>query len=272
MKGRWNYSLPTLIVIWAGTTALITLMGPFGTFPSITSEKRFLFWASVIGLSIVLVSILRKMLDHFLSEETHPMVHDAIVAPVFTLLYTPPLYFITDSVARGQQPFNMIQQGLIVLAVSLSLIAAREIFMKTIHGTRRNLAPVEDKAASTANKAEDASSRPMIYQRLPGDVVGDLMAISGSDHTVRVLTDCGSTSIRLRFSDALREVEGVSGLRVHRSHWVADAAATHVRRDGYRHFVVLWSGDELPVSRTYADAASERWGLKPASNEARAIE
>ena len=121
-----------------------------------------------------------------------------------------------------------------MLAVSLSLIAAREIFMKTIRGTRRNLAPVEDKAASTVNKAEDATSRPVIYQRLPGDVVGDLMAISGSDHTVRVLTDCGSTSIRLRFSDALREVEGVSGLRVHRSHWVADAAVSPFRR------LVVW--------------------------------
>jgi len=272
-KGRWNYSLPALLAIWAGTTALITLMGPFGTFPSITSDKRMLFWGSVIGLAIVLVATLRKMLDQFLSEETHPLLHDAIVAPVFTLLYTPPLYYITDSVARGQQPFNLVQQGMVVLAVSLALIAAREVLMKTIHSSHRALPPVaENEAIAAVNDSDDAAARPLIYERLPDEVKGNLMAISSSDHYVQVLTDCGSTSVLLRFSDALREIEGVPGQRVHRSHWVADSAVNYVRRDGYRHFVVLRSGDELPVSRTYADEAAERWGLMPTSPQVRIIE
>lgn len=69
-----------------------------------------------------------------------------------------------------------------------------------------------------------------------------------------------ATALLLRFSDAMRELGSHPGIQVHRSHWVADCAVLRLdRRDG-RRVVVLKSGREVPVSRSYAAAAQDRWG------------
>ena len=53
------------------------------------------------------------------------------------------------------------------------------------------------------------------------------------------------------FADAMAELDGVDGVQVHRSYWVARKAVEGaVRRNG-RHYVTLIDGSEVPVSRSY---------------------
>ena len=68
------------------------------------------------------------------------------------------------------------------------------------------------------------------------------------DHYVEVHTAAGSELLLLRFRDALREVEGVDGLQVHRSHWVARNAVARVerRRGGGRVALRLVNGSKVP--------------------------
>jgi DNA-binding LytR/AlgR family response regulator len=73
------------------------------------------------------------------------------------------------------------------------------------------------------------------------------------DHYVEVHTAAGSELLLLRFRDALREVEDVDGLQVHRSHWVARNAVVGVeRRGGGRIVLRLVNGSRVPVSRSFA--------------------
>ena len=75
------------------------------------------------------------------------------------------------------------------------------------------------------------------------------------DHYVEVHTAAGTEMLLLRFRDALREVEDVNGLRVHRSHWVARAAIVGVERGrGGRVALRLVNGSRIPVSRSFAPA------------------
>lgn len=75
-------------------------------------------------------------------------------------------------------------------------------------------------------------------------------------------TNRGEALILMRMGDALRELEGVDGVRVHRSWWVARDAVIGAERDGERTMLRLENGVTVPVSRTYLLAVREA-GLLP---------
>jgi hypothetical protein len=79
----------------------------------------------------------------------------------------------------------------------------------------------------------------------------ELHAISSEDHYLRVHTSLGEELILMRLADAVRELDGGGGLQVHRSWWVAKAAVRDVKRQGGKVSLVLPSGKEAPVSRTF---------------------
>jgi DNA-binding LytR/AlgR family response regulator len=64
----------------------------------------------------------------------------------------------------------------------------------------------------------------------------------------------------MRLSDAIAELDGVEGLQVHRSWWVARDAVDEVKRDGRNLRLRLSNGVEAPVSRNRAnDLKSAGW-------------
>lgn len=103
-----------------------------------------------------------------------------------------------------------------------------------------------------------ALGSPRILARLEPALRAPLVRLSVNDHYVEVVTEAGATNLLMRFADALAEVEGVPGLRVHRSHWVADGAVRGARRDGGRVILSLSDGAEVPVSRPNLAAVEAR--------------
>ena len=62
----------------------------------------------------------------------------------------------------------------------------------------------------------------------------------------------------MRIADAIRELSMVDGLQTHRSWWVAREGLADVAREKGRLVLKLKSGQEAPVSRTYAPAVRQR--------------
>ena len=87
---------------------------------------------------------------------------------------------------------------------------------------------------------------------------GELLHLRMQDHYVEVHTAAGRELLLLRFRDALREVESVNGLQVHRSHWVARKAVAGVERRGGRIALRLVNGSRVPVSRSFAPELRSR--------------
>ena len=106
-----------------------------------------------------------------------------------------------------------------------------------------------DDVASTV--ATETNQAPTFVKRLKPALGQDLQRLSMQDHYVQAFTTLGNELILLRFSDALNEVQGIRGWRIHRSHWVAEAAVRGMRRARNKTYVILNDGAELPVSRTY---------------------
>lgn len=108
----------------------------------------------------------------------------------------------------------------------------------------RRLAELED--------AEPEDRVAGFLQRLPVKYRGaDLWAISSEDHYLRVHTNRGEEMILMRLADAIRELGDDNGLQTHRSWWVSHKGVSDARRANGKLVLVLKSGREVPVSRTY---------------------
>ena len=116
------------------------------------------------------------------------------------------------------------------------------------------------RAGAPAAPAPQAAADPAatFLDRLPLKYRGaDLWALSSEDHYLRVHTSRGEELILMRLADAIRELSGSRGVQVHRSWWVAPDGVRDTRRDNGKLVLVLKSGTEVPVSRTFVQAARE---------------
>ena len=88
---------------------------------------------------------------------------------------------------------------------------------------------------------------------MPASLRGsELLAIEAEDHYLRLHTDRGSALVLMPLSEAVAMLEGMDGLRTHRSWWVARGAVVGSARGNGRARLTLKNGVQAPVSRTYA--------------------
>ena len=99
----------------------------------------------------------------------------------------------------------------------------------------------------------DAPAPPRFLDRLPLKLRGaEVWAVEAEDHYLRLHTSKGQDLILMRLADAVAELDGIEGLQVHRSWWVAREAIVDARRGDGRAVLTLKDGAQVPVSRTYA--------------------
>jgi hypothetical protein len=87
--------------------------------------------------------------------------------------------------------------------------------------------------------------------RLPSYIGADILYLQMEDHYVRVVTAGGTALLLMRLRDAIDELEGVPGLQVHRSWWVAADHVVRLTRDGRRSELQMSDGARVPVSASY---------------------
>lgn len=93
--------------------------------------------------------------------------------------------------------------------------------------------------------------RDGLFADVPIGIGTDVASIHAEDHYIRVHTTLGSALVRYRFSDALQELQGLHGIRIHRSHWVRVSAISTVLSDKDKKYLKLNDGRTVPVSRSY---------------------
>jgi DNA-binding LytR/AlgR family response regulator len=129
------------------------------------------------------------------------------------------------------------------------------VFMVSVVMTALNVLVETQRQAVT-----EAGSRPAKFlERLPLKLRGaEVWAVEAEDHYLRLHTSKGQDLILLRLADAVAELQGIEGLQVHRSWWVARDAITDAKRGDGRATLTLKDGAEVPVSRTYAGLLREK--------------
>lgn len=93
-----------------------------------------------------------------------------------------------------------------------------------------------------------------IFNYLPADKRGELIALSAQDHYVKIFTSNGEHLARLSMKSAISLAAEVEGMRVHRSHWVAKKHIVPLEKHSERYFLPLRNGVQIPVAKAQVSA------------------
>lgn len=243
-------SLAVQAIALVGVIALFVIIGPFGTYDSLTPFERLGYWGIAMSAnwlvcgSVMMLSLLNVRIRsrrHYLT-----IVGAALVAavPGTGVVYTAESLFRPGYLPEGfvLTIYPSVAVLMLVIGYAVSTGVARQ------HQDSK----VKESAASAD---VGTSSRVQFFDRLPAELGRDVIYVRVVDHYVQVITTAGSTLVLMRFSDAITELEGANGLRVHRSFWVARDHVVETTRENGRTILCLTAGHKVPVSRSYlADA------------------
>lgn len=232
----------------AGTSVILGLVGPFGTYDGMHLPARLAYWAAMAAASYLAGFTAVTLLAAWFSPGGQGSaaafaLYGAIGGvPVGVIVWA-----INVSIYGYGNTIELLPLTLYCVAISAVVSPLVEVFS-------RRYATTGDAAQEvTASPQVEAPKRPRILDRLPANVRGNLSHMSMQDHYVDIRTDRGGTLVLMRLADAIAETDGVEGLQIHRSHWVAkDAVKGTARQDG-RLLLEMKDGTLLPVSRTYVD-------------------
>lgn len=243
----------------AAAVAVLAWLGPFDTWGRLSLPDRVAFWTLATSVNWLFGLVLGSAAG--LAFERRGILAwaaavgggSAVAAVPGTAVVWLLVAAFMDHRMTGFAEIASLYSQVIVIHLVLNALVTWLIYEK-----KRGPDAVSE-SVSPHPAAEDPSV-PFLA-RLPERLGRNLLHLHMQDHYVEVHTDEGSDLLLLRFRDALRELDGLEGAQVHRSHWVARAAVAGVERRSGRIALRLVNGNRVPVSRSFAPALRDRGWL-----------
>ncbi len=233
--------------IWAGCSALAAFSGPFGTYRHHSFFSALVVWSVLLGFAIITAFFVYELCSIVFSRQTPAQINLSFVAfgsTAVALVIDSLLTYWLDRPGTVRPDFWEL--WVYVIAIMFIVILVRRVLpgfddALSEHGAMRtkNLPP--------------ASLPPhsRLAQRLDIPQGTRIAHISANGHFIEVITCEQSHSIRMRFSDAVAELDETVGLTVHRSHWVHRDAIRGWVPHAAKPYLVLENGTQVPISKTY---------------------
>ncbi len=236
--------LNALILLLVALAAAIA--GPFGTYETQTFWLRCIYWFLVSGVSLLVGHGCRTLVDTLVPLE-NPFKSDLLMVALMVVVFTPVLWVITHSVlnheADGGPTLGMLSFYVATITAGICI-------------TRR-LLPGFEPVGYFGSRFAAEKDQPRLMRRLSPEFSGPVIRLTVRDHFVDVVSASATETIRMRFADAIDEMDTVVGHCTHRSHWVVETAIVGVERNSGRIHVKLVNGDLVPVSRKYRPGLEE---------------
>lgn len=202
-----------------------------------TLPERLLFWPTLLFASLVMAYSVQTAVS-VSAPNLHPFTRDAITIVIFSAIFAPFPALITNFATNVPQEavLSFGQHFLVILVVTSAVATIRHVIAYKMRPAK-----------------EETDMRPRFLRRLDHEVSSEqVLRLTVDDHYVELyLANGESHRILIRFADAVDEMDGIEGLCVHRSHWVASQAIERVERCGGKDYVILTDQSRVPVSRTF---------------------
>lgn len=232
-----NMSWEKKIAVFFAAIAILTILGPFGTYERLIVQQRFVYWSALtIGIGFFMVQFMAiTMATPYLGKLRGVLrigIGSALAAVPGTaiLIFVKMVFEIDDATDMALVP-----------------LWAKITGIGWLYGTVEYLdwrTPV----------TQIPRRRTTLHKRLPTKLGDDIVSLTMQDHYVEVTTKQGKELILMRLRDAIDELNGMPGVQIHRSHWIAAEHLTKLTKSGNRQLAKLSDGRDLPVSATYLDA------------------
>ncbi|MDO8296135.1 MAG: LytTR family DNA-binding domain-containing protein [Caulobacter sp.] len=226
------------LLVLALIGAFLASIGAFDT-DTVDAPRRFAYWIFPLVAGGACGGLIEERLESRPWLAGHPWPR----AAALTLLMAVPATLIVSGTAvvlfgarlSVGHALNLYPQVVLICAalVAISWLSRREVLRHALPSP--GVAP------------------PELREKLPPKQArARLLAVEAEDHYLRIHTEAGDTLTLMRFADALKALEGMDGVRTHRSWWVARSAVEEARWRRGRGDLVLAGGLLAPVSRAYA--------------------
>lgn len=238
-------------VFWTivGAAVLLTaLAGPYYTMERLSFAERLVYWGITIPLSAISMAFLSALARHIAHTKS---LHWAVIAVLTGLLGVIPIVasvYLSESIATGFETAgtDVISPWRLSLYVAPSVIGVtlciNALFAFKVVGNTVSDAPVA------------APAPTLLQSKLPPHLGQDIIAVQAQDHYVEVTTTKGSVMVLMRLSDAVRDLEPLGGLQVHRSWWVNLSHLVRVETGKSGQELVMQNGPTVPVGRSFRAA------------------
>lgn len=227
-----------VIAVICATLAATT--GPFGTYEIQTFWLRLIYWSLVTASSLVIGALCLAAAESLAGADQLALA-DVLTVVIMVPSFTPVLWVLTHSLLQGAA-----ENGPTVTRLSY-YVAVVTVFVCIF----RRVLPGFGAIGYFAVAQETPTVRPRLMRRLTQGFRGPVVRMTVRDHFVDVVSETNTETLRMRFADAVQEMEPIVGHCTHRSHWVALDAIVGVKRGGGKITLKLSNGDHVPVSRTF---------------------
>lgn len=221
--------------------AALGWLGPFGTHEMMALPQRVIYWMISIPVIALFARLaIRTVVGH---EHAGTWPLPLRVAAGASLAGFPATFIVLLLHGLFVGALHFDAWGLIEVYLTVSIVIGLVAYPRVLLGAAKRLAE--------ALPQEPVSAISPFLRRIPPRLGTELLWLSAEDHYIRVTTALGSDLILCRLSDAIAELDGETGQRVHRSHWVARRALGSVERRDGKTVLLLTSGQTVPVSQSY---------------------
>jgi hypothetical protein len=242
-----------MVAVMTGVGIAVGLLGPFGTYVSMSLLERVLHF----GLCFTLTGALAIEGSYRVARQWFSgrwplwasLCFDLANIPIATVFVWLSLQAIAPQVMVYVDVVGLLLQNMLIFA----LIRLTIVGVALWRDTRLN--------DITPDPQANLISSDSVRTRLPFALKGaEIFALSAEDHYLRVYTARGEALVHLRLSEA---IDGLAGFQIHRSHWISGRAL----KDYDNRQVYLVNGSVFPVSR-HRRREFEQWlnatGITPA--------
>lgn len=241
------------LVVVLVVTLVTAFLGPFGSFELGGFVERFLYWSLMIfgGYAIVRpFMLLASSLSARLRLPEAPVWFGlvAVAALPVTLLV-----WFGSGASRFPSPaeFLHLYPNVLIIGALITLV------FWALHRPTAVQAAGQPLSLFPPNAPEAAAAGPRLMERLSPAQRQPIIALETEDHYVRVHNEAGSALLLIRMRDAIAEMNGIEGMQVHRSWWVARSAIASHESDGRALRLRLANGLLVPVARASVQAVQD---------------
>lgn len=246
-------------LLWAGLATSIALaaLAPSAS-EGLAPLMSLAYWLTHVFLALVILAAVQAVLQRIeWLDRASPWLIVVLAGLLGALVFTPAAYGLDWIFPTIDDEDELIGKPVLTDLIGEfgDIILPFLLIWTGFNATR--LLQIEG-GSSVSDATPKATEQDQFWSLIPQKLGRDVIAMSSELHYLRVYTPEGNTLILHAFGRALDHLDDVSGMRIHRSHWVATDHVQALRRDGEKVICQLDNGIELPVSRPYRSELRSR--------------
>ncbi|MGH1354499.1 MAG: LytTR family DNA-binding domain-containing protein [Thalassovita sp.] len=239
---------PVFWIVVGAAVVLTAMAGPYYTLERLSFPERLVYWGITIPLSALTMTFLSTFAYRLTAAKFLNWVPVAILAGLAGVIPVTGSVYLSEGIATEFEKGWLDGVGFFRLAmfVAPSLIGVTLVVN----------ALFEFRVVGKESPAPEPQARTVTHlqSKLPHHLEHEIVTVQAQDHYVEVTTLKGSAMVLMRLGDAVRDLEPLGGLQVHRSWWVNPAHLVRTETGKSGQELVMTTGQNVPVGRSFRKA------------------